>query len=199
MGSLSRMTAGDEQTEAVSEPKRRLLAAVEDHLASEGATDVSLRGLAEGAGTSHRMLSYHFGSRDNLLIEVSKAVEARQREYFAEMLDDPDSPPVEIMKAMHARFTDPALRSQEVLFFELYVRALRDEADQSDFLPGAVEAWLPLLTELFRRFGLTQDEAEAEARLALAVSRGLLLDFLATGDRRAIDRAAEKYFERFES
>ena len=35
--------------------------------------------------------------------------------------------------------------------------------------------------------------ARAEARLGVAVVRGLLLDLLATGDREAVDAAMERY------
>ena len=38
-----------------------------------------------------------------------------------------------------------------------------------------------------------RQEALAQARLGIAVSRGLLLDLLATGDRAAVDAAMEAY------
>ena len=41
-----------------------------EYVAEHGVGDLSLRGLAAALGTSHRMLSYHFGSREGLLIEV---------------------------------------------------------------------------------------------------------------------------------
>jgi hypothetical protein len=37
------------------------------------------------------------------------------------------------------------------------------------------------------------DEARAEARLAIAVTRGLLLDLLATGDVDAVDAAMDRF------
>jgi hypothetical protein len=37
------------------------------------------------------------------------------------------------------------------------------------------------------------DEARADARLGLAVTRGLLLDLLATGDAAAVDAAMERF------
>ena len=49
------------------------------HFAEHGVGDTSLRALAEAIGTSHRMLIYHFGSREGLLAEVTREVEARQR------------------------------------------------------------------------------------------------------------------------
>ncbi len=61
-----------------------------------------------------------------------------------------------------------------------------------------MEAWIEPSSELFRRLGFGEDEARAEARLSLAVARGLLLDLLATGDRAAVDAAAEQYLRRYE-
>ena len=40
--------------------------------------------------------------------------------------------------------------------------------------------------------GLSRSEAEAEARLGIAVGRGLLLDVLATGDVAGADEAYER-------
>ncbi len=41
--------------------------------------------------------------------------------------------------------------------------------------------------------GLSAEDAHAEARLGLAVVRGLLLDVLATGDVAGVDAAFERY------
>ena len=60
-------------------PRERLLESVIQHFAEHGLADQSLRHIAEAIGTSHRMLLYHFGSKDGLLLEVVRAVEARYR------------------------------------------------------------------------------------------------------------------------
>src|SRR3954454_9299152 len=74
--------------------RERLLAAAMEHVAGHGVANLSLRGLAAALGTSHRMLIYHFGSREGLLIEVIRAVEAQQRAGLAAMLlADDDAPP----------------------------------------------------------------------------------------------------------
>ena len=51
-------------------PKQRLLAAVVGVALTEGISDKSLRAIAQAAGTSHRMLIHHFGSREGLLVDV---------------------------------------------------------------------------------------------------------------------------------
>ncbi|MBA2516184.1 MAG: TetR/AcrR family transcriptional regulator [Solirubrobacterales bacterium] len=183
--------------ESPSAPKQRLLDELLVHLERHGLSDTSLRGLAKAVGSSHRMLSYHFGSRQELLTEVSRTVERQQRDAFRAMLADPSRSPVEVMRTMYERFVDPSLRRPERLFFELYARALLDPAG-SAFVPEVVEAWLDPLVELFARLGLEDAAAAAEARLAIAVSRGLLLDLLATEDREAVHAAMERYMLRFE-
>jgi AcrR family transcriptional regulator len=175
----------------------RLLEAVVEHLGEHGLGDTSLRGLAAAVGTSHRMLLYHFGTRRELLVEVSRAVERRQREAFAALLADPSASPVEVMWTMYHRIADEALWPQERLFFELYARALHGGPDAAGLLPEVVEAWLAPLGALFERLGLPPDQARAEARLALAAARGLLLDLLGTGDRAAVDAAMGAFVDRY--
>src|SRR3954453_21121030 len=94
----------------------RLLAAAMEHVAAHGVGDLSLRALAAALGTSHRMLIYHFGSREGLLIEIIRTVEAQQRAALAEMLADRDAPPAETMRRMWRRVADPALWPNERLF-----------------------------------------------------------------------------------
>ena len=61
---------GHEGAEAVA-PRQRLLDAVVTYFTEEGLADESLRRIAEAIGTSHRMLLYHFGSKDGLCLRSS--------------------------------------------------------------------------------------------------------------------------------
>lgn len=178
--------------------KQRLLEALVAHLTEHGLRDTSLRGLAAAVGTSHRMLAYHFGGREELLEELTRTVEREQRAAFAELLDRPGLSPVEVMWAMYRRFVDPSLRGAERLFYELYARALTRPDAHRAFLDEVVAAWMGPLVVLFERLGHDPEEAADEARLALAVSRGLLLDLLATGDADAVEAAARRYLDRYE-
>jgi AcrR family transcriptional regulator len=173
--------------------RERLLAAAMDHVAQHGVGDLSLRGLAAALGTSHRMLSYHFGSRGGLLIEVIRAVEARQRAALAQMLLDPEASPADTMRRMWRRVSDPALWPNERLFFEVYAQALQGSPHALPLLDGIVDLWVDPLTRIAVAQGRPEAEARAEARLGVAVVRGLLLDLLATGDREGVDAAMERY------
>ena len=187
--SIPAMAPGQDRTGS----RDRLLAAAMDHVAQHGVSDLSLRGLAAALGTSHRMLSYHFGSREGLLIEVIRAVEAQQRAALAEMLLDADASPVDTMRRMWQRLADPALWPNERLFFEIYVQALQGSPHALPLLDGIVDLWVDPLTRIAVAQGRPEAEARAEARLGVAVTRGLLLDLLATGNREAVDAAMERY------
>jgi AcrR family transcriptional regulator len=175
--------------------RERLLAAAMEHVAEHGVGNLSLRGLAAALGTSHRMLIYHFGSREGLLIEVIRAVEAQQRAALAQMLLDEEAPPAETMRRMWRRVADPALWPNERLFFEVYAQALRGGPHAEPLLDGIVDLWVEPLARLAVARGDDEARARAEARLGVAVTRGLLLDLLATRDRAAVDAAMERYIE----
>lgn len=177
-----------------------MLAAATAYVAEHGLGAISLRQLATALGTSHRMLIYHFGSRDGLLVEVVRAVEQRQRTAFAELLREAggDEEPLDVMRRLWRRFVDESQAPYERLFFELYGRALQGDPAAAPLLDGIVASWLPPLTELCERAGFEPKTARAQARLQVAVTRGLLLDLLATGDRSAVQAAIDHYVDMLE-
>src|SRR5215203_4722769 len=128
--------------------RERLLAAAIEYVSQHGVGEISLRGLAAALGTSHRMLIYHFGSREALLIEVIRTVEEQQRMALAAILEDADEPPAEIMRRMWARVADPALWPNERLFFEVYAQALQGSPHALPLLDGIVDAWVEPLAAL---------------------------------------------------
>lgn len=180
-----------------SDPRSRLLDAVIDHFSRHGIGDVSLRALAAEVGTSHRMLIYHFGSKDGLLAEVVRAVEAQQRVALEALLADADLPPSEQARRFWQRVADATMVHGR-LFFELTGQALQGRPHTEALLDDLVDVWLGPLTELCARGGISTADAPVFARLSLGAARGLLLDLLATGDRAAVDKAAALLTELFE-
>jgi AcrR family transcriptional regulator len=65
--------------------RQRLLAACTDHALEHGLPD-RLGPLAAAAGTSSRMLIYHFGTRDGLLREVLGEARRRQVDAFTDLI-----------------------------------------------------------------------------------------------------------------
>ena len=171
-------------------PKAKLLAAAVDHILEHGLSDLSLRELATAIGTSHRMLIYHFGSREGLVVAVIQTVEEAQRAAFAD-LDTEDLSP----RRRHARRCGSDSRTRRsdrtsVSSSRSTARRCRDDPARSRCSTGSstTGSSRPRRTAIER--GTSPDVARAEARLSVAVIRGLLLDWLATGDRAAVDAAS---------
>jgi AcrR family transcriptional regulator len=183
-----------------ADPKQRLLAATIAHLADHGTADLTLRGLAAAIGTSHRMLIYHFGSKEGLLVAVVREMEARQREILRRLTEDAgDDPPGKLAWTFWQRLRDPALRPYIRLFFEMYGLAVQGHPGTAAMLDGLVDAWLEPLTEWGIRNDIPAEQARAYARLGLATPRGLLLDLLATGDEEGVDAAMRCFIAAYES
>src|SRR5215469_321855 len=174
-----------------SQARERLLDAAVNHALDAGIADLSLRQLAAAIGTSHRMLLYHFGSREGLLVAVTRAVEDQQR---AAVLGSGITP--QDARRTWEHLSDPQLRPQERLFFELYAYALRGRPGTEGFLDGIVEEWVTPIADALVKAGADEPTARADARLSVAVVRGLLLDLLATRDRAGVDEAHERFLAR---
>lgn len=165
-----------------------LLQTIVDEVAAHGLADRSLRELADAVGSSHRMLLYHFGSRDGLVAAVVAHVEAGQR--LALAADVGSSAPtdaVSVMRASWARTSDPAMRPLVQLFFEAVAYAGR--TGSADF----TGPWIADALAAAQRLGVPFDEADA--RLGVAVIRGLMIDVLATDDLAAATAAFERFVE----
>ena len=168
-------------------PRRQLLDKLVEEFARGGIGDRSLRDVAAAVGTSHRMLLHHFGSREELLIAVVEQAELRQMALVPEIPMDP----AEGFAAMWADLRRPELRHLERLFFECYSRAAQGEEPFTRIIPGAVDGWLREVDAAAA--GVPYDGAMA--RLGLAVTRGLLLDLVATEDESGVDAAAEAFVQ----
>jgi AcrR family transcriptional regulator len=157
-----------------------LLGKVVDFTARDGIADRSLRELATGAGTSHRMLLYHFGSREGLLAAIVGAIEARQRATMVELAATVTTPE-ELMRRLWEQVSSPELRPFVRLFFEVVALTRAD----------LTTAWIDDALAAAHKLGVPADPAAM--RLGVAVARGLLLDLLTGADRADVDAAYDLF------
>ncbi|MDX3225128.1 TetR/AcrR family transcriptional regulator [Streptomyces sp. ME19-01-6] len=184
-GEAGHGTEGDRRTQ--------LLDAAADHVAAHGIADLSLRRLGAAIGVSHRMLIHYFGSKEQLLIEIVRTSERRQRDLLSRLRLEPGLAPAEVARMLWQQLTDPRLAGQERLFFEVCGHALRGRPEAVPVLEGLVTDWLEPLVAAEIGAGADPAVARNRARLGLATVRGLLLDLLATGDRAGVDAAMEEF------
>ncbi|PKW13765.1 TetR/AcrR family transcriptional regulator [Saccharopolyspora spinosa] len=162
-----------------------LLAKLLEYSATHGLSEVSLRPLAAAVGSSPRMLLYFFGSKDGLVKEVHRHARDVQLRLLADTLDD-CTDRTEALRALWRWLGDPAHQNVIRFFFESYARSLHARGGAWDgFGETSVREWLPRLQQAL-------GSSDAEATLALAALRGLLLDLLATGDTARVAAAFEE-------
>lgn len=169
-----------------------LLERVINYVARNGIGDTSLRTLAEEVGTSHRMLNYHFGSRDGLLMALVEATWGRRQQQFAVRLAGPGEP-YEVAADFWTELADEAPRFGP-LFFELAAAAMQGQA-WAEAVHDWADAWVQTCEDLFRRAGHESARALVLARMTVAMTRGVLFELSLTGDRARADATFHAYLE----
>lgn len=183
-----------------TDTRERLLEAAVRVAATHGLSALTLRQLAEHIGTSHRMLLFHFGSKDELQLAIVRHVEAQQRVLLTDahpMASTPAGSAADHLNALWARLRQPAMWPYARLFFELYAHALHGREPAVRLLADVITPWVDAISTLLVAEGVPKPVARNDARLALAVCRGLLLDLIATGDLAGVDAAMARYAELF--
>lgn len=179
----------------MTEPTRRgeLLEATANYLLANGVASLSLRPLAAAIGSKARLLVYHFGSREQLLIEAMGLIRARAREALETSMSaglgasKPDALVRGLWRWSTSRRNRPYLR----LLFEVHGLALQDPKQYAGYLRGAIETWVDLVASaLSARFGAA--EAVTVATLIVGTIDGLLLDYLSTGHLQRATKALDQ-------
>ncbi|WP_261559874.1 TetR/AcrR family transcriptional regulator [Frankia tisae] len=164
------------------EIRQRLLDACTDYALAHGLPD-RLEPLACAAGTSARMLIYHFGTRDTLLRAVLGHARQRQLDTFGALLRArPDEPYTTTLHNAWTSMTGPDGQP----FLQMFGQLPGSSVQQlwPDFRRTATTDWLGPLADGLRSIGRPE-----LATLVLAVIRGLLLDLDATADTTRTDQS----------
>ncbi len=172
--------------------KQRLLDACTDYALEHGLPD-RLGPLAAAAGTSSRMLIYHFETRDGLLREVLGQARQRQVAAFTDLLRlRPDEPYTVTLARAWPAISGP----QGAPYLRMFGR-LHDTAGEPlwpGFRRTATTDWLEPLERGMRSLGRPE-----LATVVLAVIRGLLMDLDATGDATRTHRAFTDFLTTIDS
>ncbi|MDH6182463.1 AcrR family transcriptional regulator [Microbacteriaceae bacterium SG_E_30_P1] len=154
-----------------------------DQLMATGLNDLSLRDIATHLGTSHRVLIYHFGSKENLINLAVQEVRRRERQQFEVQTVSTGAPD---LRASLTLFFDhnlsQGMRAYFRLLYQVWGIAQAQPEKWEQFLDGIVFGWVDSLTEVFVTAGYDPDTARIRATLVLATLRGLQLDLFTTHD-----------------
>jgi len=173
--------------------RARLRERAADYVLSHGLADLTLRPLARALKTNARMLVYHFGSREGLMREVLGCIrereDARIQAWFQAGKRARTLP--QFLRWLWRRQATTRRRPALRVLFELYALALRNPQKY----PGVLEDPLSHWQKVIGRTGISGKLNAVEATLLLASTRGLLLDFCATGDSARVERAIDALAE----
>jgi AcrR family transcriptional regulator len=151
-----------------------------DYLLAHGVANLSLRQLAQALGTSARMLIYHFGSRDGLIIAAMSEVRARfQTEHDRAFAARSSSARHPLLK-FWASMTSPGNLRYVRLLLEVQILALQNPSAYACYLDLESTSWL----DAVERVLAPKHRSRETALLCMAVVDGLLLSVLNSGDRR---------------
>ena len=153
-------------------------------VARQGLGDRSLRDVAAQAGTSHRMLLYHFGSRAGLVAAIVARMEADQVRLLRGLASGAESPQ-QLIRGLWDELTRPEVLPFVRLFLETV--ALMSRGPRDDL----TAPWVDATAGLAARWGVEADPASS--RLGVAVVRGLLVDVLGGGSIEDATDALERY------
>jgi AcrR family transcriptional regulator len=153
-----------------------------DYCLKHGVASLSLRPLARSIGTSARLLIYHFGSKDGLLISIMDEVRGRAQQSFTESMADVG--PSGVLQRFWGWATASKNSRYVRLLFEVQTLALHNPGVYAHLLKDNSLSWLALIENALP----ATPDRRAKATLCAAVIDGLILEFLNTGDlKRASD------------
>jgi AcrR family transcriptional regulator len=180
-----RRSAGSPRGEA---RRRELLDRVTDDLAVNGLVDFSLRRAARAAGTTHKVLLYHFEGADDLLKQaIFKLRDRRIDRALAAAAEGARR----LSLADWVRAVWPVLVGEEARVLDQAIGlAMYDSDRYAELGRGASQQYLPTLLSACPEHWPDRRRLEV-AEMVLATLRGFLVDARTSGDTAGISAGFE--------
>lgn len=171
--------------------RNALLDRIRAYADERGIITLTLASLAGDLKMPLSELQEFFQSKEDLIVALVARDRMRQREAYARIDADATGSMLDRSRALWHVFLDAPADSR--LLFEAYALGMRDPQYRA-FLHG-VDDWVEVAQEALVRAGFPRERATAFATLALAIHRGAMMDYCATGERARVNAAMELWFE----
>ena len=154
--------------------KESLLPLLTGHVLAHGLGQASLRPLAQAAGTSDRMLLYHFGTKERLIIDLLSHVAGLYSAGLDAVLAEGERPATRqaLMARILEQNADPAFQPFMQLWWEIVGGAARG---LPGFLPAAEAMVGELLVWLEGHMPAGDPDPAGAARFMLTVIEGAMM------------------------
>jgi AcrR family transcriptional regulator len=180
-----RRSAGSPRGEA---RRQDLLDRVADDLAAHGLADFSLRRAARAAGTTHKVLLYYFDGADDLLTQAILLLRDRRIEHG---LAAAAQEAARQTLAARVRAIWPALMGEQSRVLDQAIGLmLYDPARYGELGRGSSQQYLPGLLSICPPAWSDQRKLEV-SEMVMAVLRGFIIDWLASGNTTGVDAGLE--------
>ena len=156
-------------------PRRRaLIEQATDYALAHGLVGLSLRPLAAALGTSDRMLIYHLGSKDQLVVEIIRETTRRS---VAELRALPAAAdPHAAVLAQWALRTTPRQQQCERLYVEASTLGLFGKEPYASEVAQSNDEWTAAVRDHLAASGVPGDRVAGAAALVDAAFMGFELD-----------------------
>ena len=177
-----------------SSRRERLLSEILDHLGDSSLASFSFRTLARSLGVSTYSLVYYFGTREELLSEIVRAIAERQKsaEPRTEEIVSIDDH-LEQIRASFEWQLDPKNLKVQRLEFEAATMATPDSQALTSTVFGY---WMTETERILVNLGLSTADAAIEARILNNLFYGFQYDLVVNGDFEAASTAFAVVLER---
>lgn len=171
--------------------KERLLQLMGEYVLAHGLADASLRPLAKAAGTSDRMLIYHFKTKDGLVAELLQHLAVEFRQVLDDALPERRAPSVrklmqDVVKVIRQPNNDRYIR----IWMEIVVTAKGGSPVHAEIARGIVDIFMMWIA---RRLPASTSDQTATLSLFFALINGMyMLD--AVGRSDIADKAIKAAF-----
>jgi AcrR family transcriptional regulator len=183
------------------ERRQELLDRIVDYLAENGLGQATLRPMAAALGVSINRLVHHFGTKEELLAAALQRAIDQQIELQNEWLRrNPRLSMADIYRKWWKWISESdANLARTRLNYEAAALDTKVSGLAGSVRAEQIGVWRHVANEHFVVGGMSNEQATLESSLAKATFTGLVMDLLASGDRRRLNRAFSEFADRLEA
>jgi len=182
---------------ADSNRREALLGQIVDHLGNSSLAELSFRRLAQALGVSTYSLVYNFGSREQLISEIVRAISQRQKSSEPPTHDEPsiDHHLEQIRASFDWQLQPENIKLQRLEFEAAMIETL--DPDTHSYTRTTFDFWMDETERTLRALGLNKADAATEARILNNLFYGFQYDLVINGDTAAATKGFALAMERY--
>ena len=182
------------------ERRQELLDRIVDYLAHHGLAQATLRPMAATLDVSINRLVHHFGSKDELITAaLARAIEIQLEAQERWLRRTPRPTQVELWRRWW-KWMNASPRHLALVRLNYEAAALDPTVTglTGDVRADQIGVWRHDIEQHLMDEGLSPQRAALEASIAKATFGGLIMDLLATGEKRRVTAALDVWLDRLE-